>query len=195
MGPYTEAMPTILVNKPFRVLCQFSNGDGRPTLADYVNVPQVYAAGRLDFDSEGLLLLTDDGALQARISQPVNKLSKHYWVQVEGDASDSDVAALSSGVRLKDGPARALSATRIDPPAGLWPRSPPIRERKSIPDCWLDLSIDEGRNRQVRRMTAAVGLPSLRLIRHRIGPWSLDGLGPGETRVMSNQQAWDQIML
>ena len=185
---YTAPVRTILLNKPYGVLCQFT-GAG-PTLADYVTVPGVYAVGRLDKDSEGLLLLTDDGRLQARVSQPRSKVAKRYWVQVEGDPTGAQLDRLRGGVTLNDGPASALSVARIDEPDGLWIREPPIRQRRNIPTGWLDLALDEGRNRQVRRMTAAVGLPTLRLIRHAIGPWRLDGLRPGETREISNPAAW-----
>jgi 23S rRNA pseudouridine2457 synthase len=172
----------ILFNKPHGVLSQFSDeGSGHPTLADYIAVPGVYPAGRLDRDSEGLLLLTDDGGLQARIADPRYKLAKTYWVQVEGEPDDAAIAALRDGVRLKDGVTRPATAERIDPPA-LWPRDPPVRFRKSVPDCWIALTIREGRNRQVRRMTAAVGHPTLRLVRWRIGDWTLDGLAPGAWR-------------
>jgi len=184
-------VPLILLNKPFRVLCQFRDKEGRPTLADYVNTPKVYPAGRLDYDSEGLTLLTDDGRLQARISQPRSKLAKHYWVQVEGDAGDAHLEELLTGVLLKDGPAVASRASIIPEPPSIWPRNPPVRERRHIPTSWLDIVIDEGRNRQLRRMTAAVGLPTLRLVRHRIGPWSLDNLDPGDTRSIETEQAWD----
>ncbi len=186
-------MPVVLLNKPFRVLCQFRDADGRATLADYVDQPGVYPAGRLDRDSEGLLLLTDDGRLQARIAEPERKLPKRYWVQVEGEAGAAALARLERGVQLKDGPARALAARTIDEPPELWPREPPIRERRAIPTSWLELVIDEGRNRQVRRMTAAVGLPTLRLIRHRIGPFALAGLGPGESRRLANAEAWEAL--
>jgi len=186
-------VPLILLNKPFRTLCQFRDDQGRETLADFISTPGVYAAGRLDFDSEGLLILTDDGRLQAKISQPSTKLSKHYWVQVEGEAESGQLQALLEGVTLKDGPAHAKEATIVAEPAQLWDRHPPIRERKSIPTSWLNLVITEGRNRQVRRMTAAVGLPTLRLIRHRTGPWSLDGLQPGESRQIETDAAWDQL--
>lgn len=174
----------IAFNKPFGVLCQFTaepNGPPRPTLADFIDKPGVYPAGRLDLDSEGLLLLTDDGRLQARIAEPRYKLPKTYLVQVEGEADDAALASLRGGVRLKDGMTLPAEAERIDPPE-LWPRTPPVRFRKSVPDCWLSLTIREGRNRQVRRMTAAVGLPTLRLVRWSIGEWSLDGLPPGEWR-------------
>jgi 23S rRNA pseudouridine2457 synthase len=186
-------MPLILLNKPFRVLSQFRDADGKPTLADWVREEDVYPAGRLDFDSEGLLLLTDDGRLQARISQPKSKIAKTYWAQVEGIPSDEQLEQLRAGVTLKDGPARALSAATINEPAALWERDPPIRYRASVPDSWLEITIDEGRNRQVRRMTAAVGLPTLRLIRARVGPWSLDGLRPGESRSVETREAWAQL--
>ncbi len=183
-------MPLILLNKPFRVLSQFSDAEGRATLADYVDVAGVYPAGRLDFDSEGLLLLTDDGRLQARLSQPRSKLGKSYYAQVEGLPSEEQLDRLLAGVELNDGPARAAAARRVDEPAGLWPRDPPIRYRARIPTGWIDIVLTEGRNRQVRRMTAAVGLPTLRLIRHAVGPFTVAGLGPGETRRVSNRQAW-----
>ncbi|RYD62490.1 MAG: pseudouridine synthase, partial [Sphingomonadales bacterium] len=172
----------ILFNKPYGVLCQFTDkgtkGSARPTLSGLVSVPGVYPAGRLDLDSEGLLLLTDDGRLQARIADPKFKMAKTYLAQVEGDAQDDALAALRHGVRLKDGMTRPAKVERIDDPA-LWPRDPPVRFRKSVPDCWLRLTIREGRNRQVRRMTAAVGLPTLRLVRWSVGDWSLDGIAPG----------------
>jgi len=170
----------ILLNKPFRVLCQFRDREGRATLADFIDVPDVYPAGRLDYDSEGLLLLTDDGRLQARISQPRSKIRKTYWAQVEGQPTEQQLEQLLRGVKLKDGMARAVSARAMNAPAALWERDPPIRYRASIPDSWIEIALTEGRNRQVRRMTAAVGLPTLRLIRASIGPWSLDGLAPGE---------------
>jgi 23S rRNA pseudouridine2457 synthase len=172
----------ILFNKPFGVLSQFTDeGSGRPTLRDYIDRPGVYPAGRLDFDSEGLLLLTDDGRLQARIADPKYKLPKTYLAQVEGEVLDVDLDPLRHGVSLKDGITRPAEVERIDPPE-LWLRDPPIRVRKSIPDCWLRLTITEGRNRQVRRMTAAIGYPTLRLVRWRIGDWTLDGVPPGEWR-------------
>ena len=183
-------MPLVLLNKPYRVLSQFTDADGRPTLADYVNRSDVYAAGRLDADSEGLILLTDDGRLQARISQPSSKVVKTYWAQVEGVASEEKIVKLIAGVKLKDGPARALQAKRIGEPPGLWSRTPPIRRRDKVLDSWLEIRIDEGRNRQVRRMTAAVGLPTLRLIRGGIGPWKLGKLQSGQSREMSNADAW-----
>lgn len=172
----------ILFNKPYRVLSQFRDPDGRATLGDYIDRPGVYPAGRLDYDSEGLMLLTDDGRLQARISQPRAGTRKTYWVQVEGEPSKEQLTELTGGVTLKDGPARAVSARQIDEPAGLWDRDPPIRYRKNVSDSWIEIVLTEGRNRQVRRMTAAVGLPTLRLIRYSIGSWTLQGLQPGEWR-------------
>ena len=174
----------VLFNKPYDVLSQFTDRGSpttRATLSDYIDVPGVYPAGRLDRDSEGLLLLTDDGRLQARIADPKFKLPKTYWVQVEGEPDDAALRRLRDGVMLNDGPTRPAAADRIDPPA-LWPRSPPIRVRQSIPDSWLSLTITEGRNRQVRRMTAAVGYPTPRLIRRSIGDWTLDDLAPGTWR-------------
>ena len=172
----------ILFNKPFRVLSQFRDTDGRATLGDYVDVPGVYPAGRLDYDSEGLILLTDDGKLQARISQPKARTRKTYLAQVEGTPAADQLARLTRGVKLKDGVAKAVSARQVDEPAWLWDRDPPIRYRASIPDSWLEIVLTEGRNRQVRRMTAAAGLPTLRLIRYSVGDWTLDGLAPGEWR-------------
>lgn len=183
-------MPLVLLNKPFHVLSQFTDDAGRSTLAAYVQEPGVYPAGRLDYDSEGLLLLTDDGALQARLSQPKSGLGKIYHAQVEGIATAEHIAQLLRGVRLRDGNATASNAGLIDEPAGLWPRDPPIRERKSVPVSWIELTIAEGRNRQVRRMTAAVGLPTLRLIRVSVGPFALQGLRPGESRRLENEAAW-----
>lgn len=171
----------ILLNKPYGVICQFSSHELHPTLKDYVQQPGFYPAGRLDTDSEGLLLLTNDGALQQRISDPRWKLPKTYWVQVEGIADDAQLEALRRGVDLGDFLTRPASVQRLDPP-DLWPRNPPIRQRKTVPDSWIALTISEGKNRQVRRMTAKVGLPTLRLVRMTIGPWSLDGLEPGATR-------------
>lgn len=172
----------ILFNKPFGVLSQFTDkglaGSTRPTLSHYIKVPAVYPAGRLDRDSEGLLLLTDDGPLQARLSHPKYKEPKTYLVQVEGTPTDDQIAALQNGVRLKDGPTRPAKAQRIAPPP-LWPRDPPIRVRKSVPDHWISLTLTEGRNRQVRRMTAHVGLPCLRLVRWSIGKHTLEGLDQG----------------
>ena len=175
----------ILFNKPFGVLPQFTDkgteGSPRPTLSDYIDIPGVYPAGRLDMDSEGLMLLTDDGRLQARISDPKYKMPKTYLVQVEGAVTDEALAALRKGVTLKDGLTLPAEADTIDDPQ-LWPRDPPIRVRLSIPDSWLKLTIREGRNRQVRRMTAAVGHPTLRLVRWSVGDWNVDGLGMGEWR-------------
>jgi 23S rRNA pseudouridine2457 synthase len=171
----------IAFNKPFGVLSQFTDGGARPTLAAFVPVPGVYPAGRLDRDSEGLLLLTDDGRLQAQIADPRFKLPKTYRVQVEGIADDAQLAQLRRGVMLNDGPTLPAEAEVIAPP-DLWPRDPPVRFRKSVPDSWIALTIREGRNRQVRRMTVAVGLPTLRLVRWRIGDWTLDDLPTGEWR-------------
>ncbi len=184
----------ILLNKPHQVLCQFTDPDGRATLADYVSTQKVYPAGRLDYDSEGLLLLTDDGQLQARISQPSSKTRKFYWAQVEGTASDEQIAALIKGVNLKDGMAKAVAAKIIEPPSMLWERDPPIRYRKNVVDSWIEIGLTEGRNRQVRRMTAAVGLPTLRLIRYSIGSWTLDNLAPGTVREISTQDAWRALL-
>lgn len=174
-------MTLIAFNKPFGVLSQFTDAKSptpRQTLSDFVAVPGVYPAGRLDRDSEGLLLLTDDGRLQARIADPKFKLAKTYLVQVEGAVDEAALAALRCGVVLNDGPTRPAEVEAIDPP-DLWPRDPPVRYRASVPDHWLRLTIREGRNRQVRRMTAAVGLPTLRLVRWQIGDWTLDGIAPG----------------
>lgn len=173
----------LLLHKPFGVLSQFTDGgSGHPTLAAYVDVPGVYAAGRLDRDSEGLLVLTNDGKLQARIASPKFKQPKTYWVQVERMPDARALEALRRGVVLKDGKTRPAKVRRIDQPSPLFDRDPPVRMRKSVPDCWLELTITEGRNRQVRRMTAHVGHPTLRLIRARVGDWHLGGLRPGEWR-------------
>jgi 23S rRNA pseudouridine2457 synthase len=169
----------ILFHKPYGVLSQFTDSSGRPTLADYIPFGDVYAAGRLDFDSEGLLLLTNSGSLQHEIADPRHKMTKTYWAQLEGEADRDAAQALVRGVRLSDGRARATSARRIDDP-GLGPRTPPIRERRHIPTSWIEITLAEGRNRQVRRMTAAVGHPTLRLIRVAVGPWKLGKLGVGE---------------
>lgn len=173
----------ILFNKPYGVLSQFTDkgtaGSERKTLSEFIDVPEVYAAGRLDKDSEGLLVLTDNGRLQARISDPKFKMAKTYWVQVEGDPTEAQLDQLRGGVQLKDGMTRPAEALRMEEPSGLWVRDPPVRFRKSVPDCWLEITITEGRNRQVRRMTAAVGCPTLRLIRYRVGEWSIDGVANG----------------
>ena len=174
----------VLFNKPFEVLSQFTDrgaDTARQTLSDFIAMPGVYPAGRLDRDSEGLLLLCDDGRLQARIADPRYKLAKTYWVQVEGEPDEAALEALRDGVRLKDGMTRPARVERIDPPE-LWPRDPPIRVRKSVPDSWIEVTLREGRNRQVRRMTAAVGHPTLRLVRWAVGEWTLAGLAPGEWR-------------
>jgi 23S rRNA pseudouridine2457 synthase len=175
----------ILFNKPYGVLPQFTDtgnaNSHRLTLSHFINVPHVYPAGRLDMDSEGLMVLTDDGRLQARIANPRYKLAKTYWVQVEGTITDKALKALAKGVMLNDGLTLPAEAERIEPPS-LWPRDPPVRFRKSVPDCWIKLTIREGRNRQVRRMTAAVGFPTLRLVRWSVGQWNLDRLASGEWR-------------
>ena len=170
----------LLLNKPFGVICQFTPEGGHASLADFVRVPGVYPAGRLDTDSEGLVVLTDDGRLQAAVTDPRYKLAKGYWVQVEGKVTEAALEHLRKGVELRDGKTRPAQARAVAAPAGLWPRDPPIRVRREIPTAWIDLELREGRNRQVRRMTAAVGLPTLRLVRHRIGPWNVAGLAPGE---------------
>jgi len=170
----------IAFNKPFGVLSQFTDADDRQTLADYIDIPNIYPAGRLDKDSEGLLLLTDDGKLQQRIADPKFKWPKHYWVQVEGEVSDAVLEQLRQGVKLKDGLTSPAEVHLIDEPEHLWERDPPIRVRKSIPTQWLNIVIKEGRNRQVRRMTAAVNHPTLRLIRHKIGIVELNSVALGE---------------
>jgi len=178
----------VLLNKPYGVLSQFTDkgnaGTARPTLSNYVDIRNVYPAGRLDRDSEGLLVLTDDGAQQARISNPRHKMPKTYWVQVEGEPDRVALAALAKGVSLKDGITGPAKVREFAEPPGLWPRLPPVRARKSVPDAWLELTITEGRNRQIRRMTAAVGLPTLRLIRCRVGPWSIAGIASGQWAIV-----------
>ncbi len=184
--PAKQETPSLLLfNKPFGVLCQFTDAEGRDTLAQYIKAPGYYAAGRLDRDSEGLLLLTNDGPLQQRISHPRFKLAKTYLAQVDGEISQSAVLELMQGVILKDGPARAIDVKQVNEPEDLWLREPPIRYRKNSPTSWLLLSLKEGRNRQVRRMTAAVGFPTLRLIRTHIGQASVWPLAPGESRFHS----------
>lgn len=180
----------VLFNKPYGVLSQFTSDGGRwRTLAEFIAIPEVYAAGRLDADSEGLLLLTDNGRLQAAIAGPQSAVTKTYQVQVEGIATDAHMQQLTRGVILNDGPAHAIAA-RLPDITEPWPRDPPIRVRKTVPDTWIELTLDEGRNRQVRRMTAAVGLPTLRLIRVAIGPWRVDGLQSGECRMMADDDAF-----
>lgn len=174
----------VLFNKPYGVLSQFTDPGGRPTLKQFFADERIYPAGRLDFDSEGLLLLTDDGLLQHRISNPRFKQPKTYWVQVDGNIDNAAIQRLEQGVTLKDGPTRPAIARSIATPEHLWPRDPPVRYRAAIPTSWLELTITEGRNRQVRRMTAAVGFPTLRLIRVRIGDWALDGMEPGQWRTL-----------
>lgn len=173
----------VLFNKPFNVLCQFTDQEGRQVLKDFIDIPNVYAAGRLDRDSEGLLVLTDDGQLQKQIADPKYKMAKTYWVQVDGDITQSAINQLAKGVELKDGKTRPAQVKRIHAPV-LWDRDPPVRFRKHIPTSWIALTIKEGKNRQVRRMTAAVGFPTLRLVRYQIGQWRLDDLQPGEYKVV-----------
>ena len=183
----------VLFNKPYNVLSQFTNkrsaGSDRKTLSAFIDIPFVYPAGRLDRDSEGLLILTDDGKLQARISNPKHKMTKTYWVQVEGAPQQSDLERFEQGILLKDGKTLPAQARLIDPPADLWPRTPPVRFRKTVPEAWLEVSLREGRNRQVRRMTAALGFPTLRLIRAQIGPWQLGELQPGQFEKILNPTA------
>ncbi len=183
-------MTTLRFNKPFQVLTQFSDSDSRRTLADFVAVPDIYPAGRLDRDSEGLLLLTDDGVLQNRISHPNHKLAKTYWVQVDGAISEEAIQALQKGVQLKDGLTKPAKAKIISEPSGLWERKPAVRFRAEIPTSWIEIEISEGKNRQVRRMTAAVGFPTLRLIRYAIGPITLDGLESGKYEAVDEQLLW-----
>jgi 23S rRNA pseudouridine2457 synthase len=168
----------VLFNKPFDVLCQFTDESGRKTLKDYMSIPDVYAAGRLDRDSEGLLVLTNDGKLQNKLANPIHKTDKCYWVQVEGEPSESSLQALRQGVKLKDGMTKRAHVERMAEPS-VWPRYPPVRFRQSIPTSWLSITISEGKNRQVRRMTAHVGHPTLRLIRYSIGQWTIDDIDNG----------------
>jgi 23S rRNA pseudouridine2457 synthase len=182
-------MRLVVFNKPFQVLPQFTASGSRPTLARYLDLPGLYPAGRLDFDSEGLLLLTDFGPWQARISQPGSPFGKLYRAQVEGGPDEAALEPLRQGIRLGDGPTRPAAARLIEEPEGLWPRQPPIRVRQAIPTAWIELELREGRNRQVRRMTAAIGFPTLRLIRWSIGPWSVAGLKPGQWREVPPAEA------
>jgi 23S rRNA pseudouridine2457 synthase len=176
----------ILLNKPFKVMCQFTDQQGRATLGDYITDKNVYAAGRLDYDSEGLVVLTDDGMLQQQISNPKTKMAKTYWAQVDGSPTDADLIPLQEGIRLKDGLCRPAKVCIIESP-NIWNRNPPIRERKEISTTWLEIVISEGRNRQVRRMTAAIGYPTLRLVRVKIGEWSVLDLEPGSSRLIQLQ--------
>lgn len=177
-----------MFNKPYGVLSQFTDADGRQTLKDFISTPGIYPAGRLDKDSEGLLLLTNNGRLQHKIAHPNKKMPKTYWIQLEGVISPEAITHLEQGVELNDGKTKPTQVRRINEPEGLWARNPPIRERKNIPTCWLALTLWEGRNRQVRRMTAAVGYPTLRLIRASIGPWQLKELQPGQWKQLSAER-------
>jgi 23S rRNA pseudouridine2457 synthase len=182
----------IAFNKPFGVICKFRPEPGRPTLADYINLPDVYPAGRLDTDSEGLLLLTDDGVLQARIANPRHKLAKAYWAQVEGAPTEAALAALRNGLDLGDFTTQPAGARLIDEPANLWPRDPPIRYRAKIPTAWVEITLREGKNRQVRRMTARVGFPTLRLVRAAVGLVGVNGLAPGAWREIGAAAPWTE---
>lgn len=181
-------MNLLLFNKPFQVLSQFTSTDGKKSLRDFLRAPGMRAAGRLDYDSEGLLLLTDSGALQSRLADPKWKVEKVYFAQVEGEVTDAALERLRKGVELNDGPTLPARAERIDEPDWLWPRDPPIRFRKAIPTSWIRLAIREGRNRQVRRMTAAVGFPTLRLVRWSVGPWMIEGLSPAQYREVDERE-------
>lgn len=178
-----EKKLVVLFNKPFNVLTQFTDQAGRQTLKDYIDIPNIYAAGRLDRDSEGLLVLTNDGKLQHALAHPTQKTTKTYWVQVEGDITDEAIEQLSNGVNLKDGMTAPAKVEKMAAPA-IWPRTPPIRERASIPTSWVSITISEGRNRQVRRMTAHVNYPTLRLIRYRVGQWTIDNIANGEFQII-----------
>ena len=185
--PRPSEQKIVLFNKPFDVLCQFTDQEGRQTLADFVSIKDIYAAGRLDRDSEGLLVLTNDGQLQNKLASPKHKTSKTYWVQVEGVPTQHAIAQLCEGVELKDGMTLPAKVEMIDEP-NIWPRTPPIRERQNIPTTWLSVTLTEGRNRQVRRMTAHIGHPTLRLIRYRVGQWTIEGIENGQFKDVSKVQ-------